>query len=158
MIAEEVGMATGTMFNYFPTKEAVVVELASVALEKARADYAKNRREQAELAEDLFSCVAAQLRAMNSMRKYVRPLLETALTPGASQGDSLAVKTELFEQFEQIIMRHHGKEASAVAMNIWWALYVGVLSFWGQDKSPKNEDSIALLDESTNMFVGWLEG
>jgi hypothetical protein len=40
---------------------------------------------------------------------------------------------------------------------IYWALYVGVLSFWARDSSPKQEDSLAMLDRSMNMFVAWLQ-
>jgi hypothetical protein len=40
---------------------------------------------------------------------------------------------------------------------IYWALYVGVLKFWGHDKSTKQEDTLAMLDQSINMFVNWLE-
>jgi len=31
-----------------------------------------------------------------------------------------------------------------------------VLVFWANDKSPKQEDTLALIDHSINMFVGWL--
>ena len=32
----------------------------------------------------------------------------------------------------------------------------GVLAFWSKDASPKQEDTLALLDQSLAMFVGWL--
>jgi hypothetical protein len=31
-----------------------------------------------------------------------------------------------------------------------------VLVFWANDKSPKQEDTLALIDDSLSMFVGWL--
>jgi hypothetical protein len=37
-------------------------------------------------------------------------------------------------------------------------LYIGVLAFWAADKSPKQEDTLALLDQSLAMFVAWLRG
>ena len=37
-------------------------------------------------------------------------------------------------------------------------LYTGVLVFWAHDKSSRQEDTLALLDESLAMFVGWLNG
>jgi len=33
-----------------------------------------------------------------------------------------------------------------------------VLAFWANDRSPKQEDTLALVDQSLNMFVGWLDG
>jgi hypothetical protein len=32
-----------------------------------------------------------------------------------------------------------------------------VLAYWTTDGSPKQEDTLALLDESLTMFAGWLE-
>ena len=40
----------------------------------------------------------------------------------------------------------------------WWPLMLmqSNLAYWASDKSPKQEDSLALLDQSLNMFVAWL--
>jgi hypothetical protein len=40
---------------------------------------------------------------------------------------------------------------------LYWTLYTGVLAFWASDASPKQENTLALLDESMTMFTGWLE-
>ena len=45
-----------------------------------------------------------------------------------------------------------------VASQMYWTLYLGVLAHWINDKSPKQEDTLALLDQSIAMFVGWLQG
>ena len=59
--------------------------------------------------------------------------------------------------------RSHGSRPGTVtgelpplALQLYWTLYTGVLVFWANDKSPKQEDTLALLDHSLNMFVGWL--
>jgi hypothetical protein len=39
---------------------------------------------------------------------------------------------------------------------LYWTLYTGVLAFWSKDASPRQEDTLALLDQSLAMFVGWL--
>ena len=41
-------------------------------------------------------------------------------------------------------------------MHLYWTLYTGVLAFWAGDGSPKQEDTLALLDDSISMFAGWL--
>lgn len=154
-IAKDVGVATGTMFNYFASKEAIVVELASSALGKAHGDFAKNIRKNASADEELFALIAAQLRALRPLRKFVRPLLDTALTPATNpKADEPAaeLRANLSEQFVDILTRHGTDEPSSVALNIFWALYVGVLTFWSHDKSPKQEDTMALLDQSMQMF------
>ena len=45
---------------------------------------------------------------------------------------------------------------SAVGVQLYWTLYTGVLAFWANDNSPKQEDTLALLDQSLRMFVRWL--
>ena len=44
-----------------------------------------------------------------------------------------------------------------MALQLYWTLYTGVLAFWASDASPKQEDTLALLDESMTMFADWLE-
>ena len=45
---------------------------------------------------------------------------------------------------------------SPVALQLYWTLYTGVLMFWAKDRSPKQEDTLALIDHSVAMFVAWL--
>ncbi len=156
-IAKEVGIAAGTMFNYFPTKEAIVVELAAQAFEKAEADFAGSRRAGAPLEEALFASVAAQLRSLRPLRRYIRPLLDTALSQAAPMGDAEAsLRTGLNEHFIVILREHGVSDPSPLQLNLFWSLYIGVLSSWGRDKSPKQEDTLALLDQSIRMYVDWL--
>jgi hypothetical protein len=61
------------------------------------------------------------------------------------------------ETVSQIVSRHGQAEAlSTVALHLYWTLYTGVLAFWSSDTSPRQEDTLALLDQSLAMFVGWL--
>jgi hypothetical protein len=55
------------------------------------------------------------------------------------------------------LARKHGfPDLSPVTLQVYWTLYIGVLVFWAADKSPKQEDTLALLDQSLTMFVAWL--
>jgi AcrR family transcriptional regulator len=157
-IAVEAGIATGTLFNYFATKEAIVDCLAGEALAKARSNIDEPNGE-AELAEELFSLVAMELRQLKPLRKFIRPVLETSLSPltarkGTESHDTFRVgHLEIVSQLARI---HGLAELSPMALHVYWTLYVGVLAFWAADKSPKQEDTLALLDQSLTMFVTWL--
>ncbi len=155
-IAKEAGIAVGTMFNYFQSKEAIVVELAIELLDKAKTEFEKNRRTNVELAEELFASIAIQLRAMRSIRKYIRPVLDTALTT-AGNDVATELRKGLVEHFDGILAAHGFHDPSTIQQNILWSLYVGVLTHWGNDKSPKQEDSLALLDQSIRMYADWLK-
>lgn len=157
-IARQARIASGTIFNYFTTKEAILANLAAEALARGRADFARKSIE-GDLEENLFALVAAELRQLKPLRKFLRPLIETALSPLAAADRCEAGDSFRFEHLE-IVCKIAGQqglgELSAVALQMYWALYLGVLAFWATDKSPKQEDTLALLDESLAMFVAWL--
>ena len=159
-LAAEVGMATGTLFNYFASKEEVAVALAEAALADAGRDFARKRRAAASLREDLFLHVATQLRALRPLRKFIQPVIETALAApvASSERSDGRLAAEQIQAVAEIVSEHGiDPERWSMTAPIYWALYVGVLAFWGRDKSPKQEDSLAMLDQSINMFAAWLE-
>jgi AcrR family transcriptional regulator len=165
-IASDANIAVGTLFNYFPTKESIVENLVNEgcvrAAERIAAERERNgQQDSATLEEELFAHVAAVLRELKPYRKYLPAVLETSLSPLATDhaGDHTSLRAAHLEIVSQILLRHASQDAiSPVAIQLYWTLYTGVLVFWASDKSPKQEDSLALLDESLSMFVGWLTG
>jgi AcrR family transcriptional regulator len=159
-IARAAEIASGTLFNYFPTKEAVLACLASEASAEAITEVEAGPRSSETLEEDLFDLVATGLRKLQPLRKYLPVLLETALSPmaRASQDDSASLRTDHLEAVAAAAARHGHGALSATALQLYWTLYTGVLVFWANDASPKQEDTLALTDESLNMFSTWLRG
>ena len=159
-IARRAGVATGTLFNYFETKEAILASLAGEAFAKARSAFARQAVE-GDLEEDLFALIAAELRQLRPLRKFLVGLLETELCPlvVAKRGSADESLCAAHLQMVDCLARKHGfAELPPVALQIYWALYTGVLAFWSADKSPKQEDTLALLDNSLHMFTAWLVG
>jgi len=157
-IAQSAGIATGTLFNYFDTKEAIIGQLAQEAIGLAR-NAVTSRAADATLEEELFALVAAQLRLLKPLRKFIAPLFETALSPLAAARSSGMGESWRVEHLETVaaIARLHGlADISPVSIQVYWSLYTGVLAFWSADKSPRQEDTLALLDQSLNMFSAWL--
>ncbi|MBI3865988.1 MAG: TetR/AcrR family transcriptional regulator [Planctomycetia bacterium] len=157
-IARAAGIAAGTLFNYFDSKEAVVVTLAAEGLARARAEFT-DRDAGGSLEEDLFALISAELRQIKPLRKFIAPVLETALSPLACAdraGNHEALRVDHLELVAEIARRHDLAEIPPMALEAYWALYTGVLAFWASDKSSKQEDTLALLDQSINMFAGWL--
>jgi AcrR family transcriptional regulator len=157
-IAKAAGIAVGTLFNYFAAKEAIVAALAEDGLAKAQASVARQPPTET-LEEDLFALVAAELRQLRPVRKFVAPVLETALSPisqAATNGEA-SLRVQHLESVARIARAHGVAEISPVALQVYWSLYTGVLAFWAADKSPKQEDSLALLDNSLHMFAAWLQ-
>jgi AcrR family transcriptional regulator len=160
-IAAIVGMATGTLFNYFSSKEEVAVALAETAVGDAERDFGRKRRAAAGIREDLFLLVATQLRRLRPLRTFIQPVIETALAAPLVAGHANGrgrLAGEHLQAVAEILHTHRiDPERWSMTAPIYWALYVGVLTFWGRDRSPKQEDTLAMLDQAVNMFVTWLE-
>jgi AcrR family transcriptional regulator len=157
-IARAAGIATGTLFNYFDSKEAVVVAMAADALARARAAFVSPSVVRT-LEEEMFALVASELRQLKPLRRFITPMLETALSPLAatkSAADKESLRIDHLELVVGMARRHGLAEIPALSWQAYWALYTGVLAFWAADQSPKQEDTLALLDQSLNMFVAWL--
>jgi AcrR family transcriptional regulator len=163
-IARDANIAVGTLFNYFPTKESIVESLVNDGCARAAERFAAELGRDGQkgvttLEEELFAQVAAVLRELKPYRKYLPAVLETSLSPLApdQSGDDVSLRAAHLETVSQILIRHASQDAiSPIAIQLYWTLYTGVLVFWASDSSPRQEDSLALLDQSLSMFVGWL--
>jgi AcrR family transcriptional regulator len=167
-IAREAQIAVGTLFNYFPTKEAIALCLVSEAYERAARKFHADLSPQSvehqsgeplTLEEELFAHVATTLRKLKPYRKFLAPVLETALSPLTSDpaDGAPSFRTAHLETVSRLVARHGREESiSTVALHLYWTLYTGLLAFWSKDASPHQEDTLALLDQSLAMFVGWL--
>jgi len=161
-IAEAAGIAAGTMFNYFPTKEALAMTIVDEALDEAGTEFEGRLRGDETLDEALFAHVAVGLRHLAPHRNYVGEVLETALSPFAREA--------VCEQAQQLRVNHLETVGELIAsrglpttrapgvtsMHLYWTLYLGVLSFWAADESPNQEDTLVVLDQSMRLFVGSL--
>ena len=157
-VAREAGIATGTLFNYFATKEEILACQAHEALDSARSDFERRAEEAASFDEALFAYVAAGLRRLKPHRKHLPALLQSALSPlaAAPSGEAVSLRVAFLESVAQLAEKHRVGELSPVALQLAWTLYTGVLVFWAHDNSRKQEETLALLDQSLRMFGGWL--
>ena len=159
-LAREAGIAAGTIFNYFPSKEAIVLQLIADALDRAEATFARRVREGATLEEDLFLYVSTGLRSLRPLRGFIAPALETHLGPACSGvGDELGnrICTLQLEGVSALLSKHgYPEPPTGVQLQMYWLLYTGVLAFWAQDDSRKQEKTLGLLDQSVKMFVNWI--
>ena len=158
-IAEKAQIGVGTLFNYFPTKEAIVATLAAEAVATTLNTFVFSAPEADSLEEELFALIAAGLRKLRPFRKQLPLVLETALSPLAAggNGEVQTLRVLHLETVSQLIRRRNMSDlSSTMALQVYWSLYTGLLLFWAKDRSPRQEDTLALLDHSMEMFVGWL--
>jgi len=152
-IAVAAGIASGTLFNYFETKEAVAATLISDAL-TVQAEAAGS------LEESLFSLIWTGLRSLRRLRGLLAAAAETIFSPLArtrveSPGDSIRMKQ--LEAMQALVALHgYAFPLSPLTLQLYWTLYLGVFSFWAADESPHQEDTLALLDQSLRLFIASL--
>jgi AcrR family transcriptional regulator len=159
-IATSADIATGTLFNYFQSKEAVAAELIATALSKATPEFAAHSEPDASLEESLFNLIWTGLKGLREFRHVLRPALDTILSPLARSAPECpgdAIRADHLEAVEQLILAHGVPgPLPALTMQIYWTLYIGVAGFWAADDSPHQEDTMALLDQSIRLFTASL--
>lgn len=162
-IAGAAKVAVGTLFNYFSSKEALAVAIAADAFADGREKGMErlSRGGAATPVEDLFTLIAADIRALEGIREFVGEVLETAMSP-FSAGDvveeAAEIRTQRLQDAAGVLAKHGlDRVATGAVMHLYWSVYLGVLSFWSSDASPKQEDTWALLDRGVRMFISGLK-
>ena len=159
-IATSAAIATGTLFNYFPTKESIAAVLIGEALNRAGENLPIAQVKESSLEADLFTLVWSGLASLRELRKFLGPACESIFSPLArpsadSPGD--AIRVDHLEMVDAMITSHgFPGPRSAVSVQLYWTLYLGVFAFWSADDSPGQEDTLALLDQSLRLFVSTL--
>jgi AcrR family transcriptional regulator len=161
-IALAAGLAAGTMFNYFPSKETLAMSMVAQALQQGTEDFQARRTCQEGLTEELFLFIASGLRRLQPLRPFLGPVLERSLSPFprkavCPEGENTRVAH--LDSVQEIIGRHGFSQApDYVAMTIYWSLYLGILACWTNDPSPNQEDTRGLIDYSLRVFVQVISG
>jgi AcrR family transcriptional regulator len=159
-IAADALIAAGTLFNYFPNKEALAMTLVAEALDEARIEFDSSRISTDSLEEELFAYAISGVRRLTPFRSFVGQVVETAMSPftrADANQEGERIRVEHLETVGEIIARRTGLvETPAVTMHLYWSLYLGVLAFWSKDESPKQEESLVVLDQAMRLFASSL--
>lgn len=161
-IAQAAGLASGTMFNYFPSKETLAMTMVGEALRQGREDFQRRRTGGEDLNEELFLFISSELRRLRPMRPFLGPVLERSLSPFprstvCQEGEK--TRQEHLQTVQEILERHGFTTApDYVVLTIYWSLYLGVLACWAGDGSENQGESRAVIDYSLRFFVQVISG
>lgn len=165
-IAKSTGMATGTLFNYFPSKEALAMDIVSEAFHRGQETYQQCLQGHEDLNECLYLLISSGLRELKPLRPFLAPVLERSLSPfpklsgneeGEHQGES--VKQPHLSCVQNMIQNQGiDIQIEDITLNIYWSLYLGILAFWLKDSSPQQQQSQAMIDYSLRVFVQTIQG
>ncbi|PLY12601.1 MAG: TetR/AcrR family transcriptional regulator [Desulfuromonas sp.] len=156
-IAQAAGIAAGTLFNYFPSKETLAMSLLADAFQKGRQDFQAQRTDSEDLNEELFLLISSELRRLRPYRSFVAPVLESTMSIFAKERgcpEGLSTRTEHLAAVQQAIQNHgFSNVPEQVATTLYWSLYLGILAFWSGDDSRNQEQTLALIDYSLRVFT-----
>lgn len=156
------GMAKGTLFNYFQSKETLAMTLVAGAMESGRKTYQGRKTGEENFEEDLFLLIASELRALKSYRNYIGPVLESGMSVFSKACPCEAGDKTREAHLETVIhiLASHGFETSdaSIITTLYWSLYLGILAHWSKDDSENQAQTLTLIDYSMQMFAGTVFG
>src|SRR5262245_2160595 len=160
-IARKAGIAEGTVFNYFKSKDDIALYFFEAEVDHAMASVRENRRlRKAPLPEKLFALINSQLEYLAPYERFIGSALIHALKPQSSLGPFSHRAMELRHRYlrfveelieESIPQPQH--PLGFLASEVFWIYYLGVLLYWLYDSSPGKQHTLAFLDRSLNVGV-----
>jgi len=154
-IATTAGVATGTVFNYFPTKDDLGLALIRETLALAGRRYEDQRRGDESLAEDLFAYLWSCLKELRAQRAFAGEVLQRASLTGV-----VPLQEGSDDQLPSVgatdkILSSHGVILSGIDRHLFATLWAGIASFWSRDESKNQEDSMIVIDRSMRLFADY---
>jgi AcrR family transcriptional regulator len=162
-ISQKAGIAEGTLFNYFPTKEDLALFFFGQEIEALIAWYGGEKRlRRVALPEKLFAIVHQLLDRLRPYEEFIGAVFWQALHPGSKLSPLSLERQELNLRYLRFI-RGILVEAEAAGEiprlgdlgTYGFALFqTGMLIHWLHDRSRGKEDTLALLDRALQVAAG----
>lgn len=165
-IARKAGIAEGTVFNYFKSKEDIALHFFEQEVDQAIAAVREDPRlRKAPLEERLFALVHSQVEFLAPHERFIGAAFIHALKPASQLGIFSHRAQELRhryvgfvqELFEESLPKQKQNPLSWVAPEAFWIFYLGALLYWLHDESPGKQHTLAFLDRSLTIGVSLLK-
>ena len=165
-IARKAGIAEGTVFNYFRTKEDIALHFFEQEVDQAIAAVRDDPRlRKAPLEEKLFTLVHSQLEFLAPYERFIGAAFIQALKPASPLGPFSHRAQELRHRYvgfvqeliEESLPKQRRNPLPWLAPEVFWIYYLGALLFWVHDSSPGKQHTLAFLDRSLSIGVSVLK-
>ncbi len=165
-IARKAGIAEGTVFNYFRTKEDIALHFFEQEVDQAIASVRDNPRlRKAPLEEKLFALVHSQLEFLAPYERFIGAAFIHALKPASPLGIFSHRAQELRHRYvgfvqeliDESLPKHRPSPLTFLAPEVFWIYYLGALLYWLHDSSPGKQHTLAFLDRSLAIGVSVLK-
>lgn len=154
-ISQKAGIAEGTLFNYFRTKEDLALYFFEQELLKL-ITWFENSEEvrQASLPEKLFALIHHHLEQIEPHQDFIGAIYLRALQPSSKLNPLSLERREINIRYLKFIRgilaeaeeRNEIPKLGEPAAYGFGLFHVAMLTYWLHDKSPGKENTLALLD------------
>ena len=163
-IARKAGIAEGTVFNYFKSKDDIALHFFEQEVDQAMAAVRDNPRlKKAPLEEKLFTLVHSQLEYLAPYERFIGSALIHALKPSSPLGPfshrALELRHRYLRFVEELIEESLPKKKNPLGFlgpEVFWIYYMGALLYWLYDSSEGKQNTLAFLDRSLSMGAAML--
>ncbi len=169
-IARKAGIAEGTLFNYFETKEDLALYFFEEELTKVIEWYESDRRiQRSAIAEKLFAVIHRFLDGLEAYEEFIGAVYLRALTP-ASKLSPWSLQSQernlRYLKFIREILAEAEESGEIPKLGDFGAqafglFHMAMITYWLRDGSPGKQQTLALLDrvlKISSHFVkrgGW---
>jgi AcrR family transcriptional regulator len=167
-VARKAGIALGTTYNYFPTKEHLALYFFERALEAVMERYRREEPRGASLEEKLFLLLSIELDEIAPYEEFLNLIVTHAVVPTSrlhpGSADSQRLKHRYLDFVGRIMEEAKGRGELAtpgfdsMVLSAFWVYHLGIMMFWLNDASRKKEDTYVLLDKSLRFILAALRG
>jgi AcrR family transcriptional regulator len=168
-IASEAGIALGTTYNYFPTKEHIALHFFERSLERVIRRHKDESSEDMSLDEQVFLLLAIQIEEVTPYEEFLSLIVTQAAAPQSllnpCSQDAARLRERFVASVDAVFFAARAREElpnlpgqDEMLRGAFWVFNLGILLFWLNDESPDKEDSYVLLDKSLRFILNALRG
>ena len=167
-IARKSGIALGTTYNYFPTKEHLALFFFKSAMEQVMERYLAEEPTDASIEEKLFLLISLELERIAPYEEFLNLIVTHAALPTSRlhpfSVDSQRLKMRYLDFVGRLLeeSKDRGEFTTfgfdSMVLSAFWVYHLGIMMFWLNDESRKKEDTYILLDKSLRFIVNALRG
>ena len=154
-VARKAGIAEGTLFNYFETKEDLALYFFEEELTRVIEWYESNARlQRAKIAEKLFAIIHRFIEGMEANEEFIAAVYLRALAPASKLSPWSLTSRERnlrYLKFIRGILAEAEKGGEIPKVGDFGAyafglFHMAIITHWLRDRSPGKEQTLALLD------------
>lgn len=165
-ISKMAGIAEGTLFNYFKTKEDLALYFFQKETENLVHWFRNEARlRKAPLAEKLFAIIHRQLEYLEPYQDFIGAVFCRSLQPASSLSplsfDSQELRLKYLRFIREVLAEAEQQgeipRVGALGAYALGLFYLGIVTYWLQDVSRGKQKTLALLDRALNFGTAVLK-